>query len=50
MARTIRYIKEFDTAKEQKELTTHLKRIGIDFDYGIKIRNGNTKYYVKAFR
>jgi hypothetical protein len=47
--KTIRYIKEFKTKAEQEKLINHLKRIGIDFDYGIKIKNGISAYYVKAF-
>ena len=46
---TIRYIKEFETRTEQEKLMLHLLRVGIEFDHGIKTKNGVTRYYVKAF-
>lgn len=38
---------EFKTRKEQEERMLHLLRIGTDFDYGIRIKNGAESYYVK---
>lgn len=46
---SIRYIKYFETFMEQRKLMNHLDRIGIEYDYGIKIVDGCKLYYVKAF-